>query len=187
MRAHATCFLLERSGVSRDFFTEGAKAPPMRYLITFSCYGAHLHGQASGSVDRDHNVYGNPIAEPSARRVAFESELMDQPPYLLNTVHRTTVLDALHQGCLRRGWSLWAAHVRTTHVHAVVESEDRPEMVMNALKSYASRSLNLLEAERKRWTRHGSTRWLWKDEDVQEAIRYVVLGQGEAMEVYLRE
>ena len=27
------------------------------------------------------------------------------------------------------------------------------------------------EPGRRRWARHGSTRWLWKDEDVREAIR----------------
>jgi len=30
---------------------------------------------------------------------------------------------------------------------------------------------------------HGSTRWLWKDEDDQKAICYVVSGQSEPMEV----
>jgi hypothetical protein len=65
-----------------------------------------------------------------------------------------------------------------------------PETVMNTLKSYASRSLNRLKIDppdRKRWARHGSTRWLWKDDDVQETIRYVVYGQGDPMEVYLAE
>jgi REP element-mobilizing transposase RayT len=100
------------------------------------------------------------------------------------------VLDTLHEVCAYRGWNLWAAHVRTNHVHVIVEADVRPENVMNALKSYASRSLNRLGtdgADRKRWARHGSTRWLWKDEDVQEAIRYVVSGQGEPMEVYLAD
>ncbi len=46
---------------------------------------------------------------------------------------------------------------------------------MQAFKSYSSRALNRAEPERKRWTRHGSTRWIWKDGDVQEAIRYVVI------------
>jgi len=71
-----------------------------------------------------------------------------------------------------------------------VEAEARPETVMNAFKSYASRALNRLgidEPDRKRWARHGSTLWLWKDEDAQEAIRYVVSGQGEPMEVYLTD
>jgi hypothetical protein len=58
-------------------------------------------------------------------------------------------------------------------------------MVMNTFKAYASRSLNHLgsdDPDRKRWARHGSTRWLWKE--VQAAIQYVVSGQGEPMEVY---
>jgi hypothetical protein len=72
----------------------------------------------------------------------------------------------------------------------VLEADASPEKVMNAFKSYASRGLNRLgidAPDRKRWARHGSTRWLWKDGDVQESIRYVVLGQGEPMEVHLAE
>jgi hypothetical protein len=71
-----------------------------------------------------------------------------------------------------------------------VEADVRPEKVMNAFKSYASRSLNRLGidgSDRKRWARHGSTRWLWTDDDVREFIRYVVSGQGEPMEVYVAE
>jgi hypothetical protein len=59
---------------------------------------------------------------------------------------------------------------------------------MSTFKSYASRSLNRLgidEPGRKRWARHGNTRWLWKDENVREVIRYVIEERGEAMEVYL--
>jgi hypothetical protein len=61
---------------------------------------------------------------------------------------------------------------------------------MNDFKSYASRSLNRLlhdGADRKRWARHGSTRWLWKDQDVREAIRYVVEEQGEPMAVFVAD
>jgi REP element-mobilizing transposase RayT len=108
--------------------------------------------------------------------------------YVLDRDRRVTVLGVLREVCLHHGWSLWAAHVRTNHVHAVVEADMRPEKVMHAFKAYASRSLNRLgidATERKRWARHGSTRWLWTDEDVQESVRYVVSGQGEPMEVYL--
>ena len=58
---------------------------------------------------------------------------------------------------------------------------------MNDLKSYASRCLNRLgldEPTRKRWARHGSTRWLWKPESVSAAIRYVVAEQGDPMAVF---
>ena len=37
---------------------------------------------------------------------------------------------------------------------------------------------------RKRWVRHGSTRWLWKRENVSAAIRYVVDEQGDPMAVF---
>ena len=61
---------------------------------------------------------------------------------------------------------------------------------MNELKSYASRELNRVCKDgpnRRRWARHGSTRWLWKDQDVQEAIRYVAEQQGEPMALFVAE
>jgi len=72
---------------------------------------------------------------------------MDQLPYVLDVHRRVTVLGALHEVCLHHGSSLWAAHVRTGHVHAVVDADMRPEKVMHAFKAYASRSLNRLEID----------------------------------------
>jgi REP element-mobilizing transposase RayT len=144
-----------------------------------------LHGE-SGAVDRRHNVFGTPFANPDTDRLAMKFELMDQAPYLLDRERRPVVLQSIRDVCSHRGWNLWAAHVRSNHVHTVVEAKIRPEPIMNTFKAYASRALNQLgcdERDRKRWARHGSTRWLAKDDQVQEAIRYVVQGQGEAMEV----
>jgi REP element-mobilizing transposase RayT len=124
------------------------------------------------------------------RRASRERDLMDQAPYLLDKVGRTVVLDAIREVCLRRAWSLLAAHVRTNHVHIVVEADAKPEKAMRDFKSYASRRLSESSAEepdRKRWVRHGSTRWLWNREDVAAAIRYVVEEQGEAMAVWVGE
>lgn len=115
---------------------------------------------------------------------------MKQAAYLLDRDGRAAVLAALGEVCLHCGWTLLAAHVRTNHVHVVVEAEVRPEKVMNDLKSYASRGLNRLGrdgSDRKRWAHHGSTRWLWKDQDVQKAIRYVVEEQGEPMAVFVAD
>jgi len=97
---------------------------------------------------------------------------MDQPPYTLDGESRAMVLQALAEVCSCRGWSLFAAQVRTNHVHAIVEAEVPPEKVMNDFKAYASRALNRREGAqpgRRRWARHGSTRWLWKDQDVRAA------------------
>jgi len=159
----------------------------MRYFITFSCYGCHLHGDESGSVDPRHNLPGSRLLEAHPQRAAAERQLMDQAPYFLDQVSRQTVLETLGNVCLHRGWNLLAAHIRTNHVHVIVEADVRPEKVMNDFKSYASRSLNRLksdESDRKRWARHGSTRWLWTDEDVKQAIQYVVEEQGEPMAVF---
>src|SRR5260370_39462075 len=141
----------------------------MRSFITFSCYGGHLHGHESVSVDLDHNLPGSRLLEAHQQRAAAERQLMDQPPYSLDPTCRGIVLEALGQVCLHRGWRLLAAHVRTTHVHVIVETDIRPERIMGDFKSYSSRSLNSLrsdQSDRKRWARHGSTRWLWTDKDV---------------------
>ena len=162
----------------------------MRYLITFTCYGARLHGDDEGSVDPGHNQPGNRLLDAQPGRVAAETARMDQAPYFLDGECRRAVLEAIREVCLHRGWNLWAAHVRTNHVHVVVEGDTAPERIMNDFKAYASRRLNLsgLDAPgRRRWSRHGSTRWLAADESVQEAIRYVVYGQGEPMAVFLAE
>ena len=108
-------------------------------------------------------------------------------PYLLDSVSGKAVLDAIREVCMHRNRTLLAAHVRSTHVHAVVGAEIQPEPIMNAFKSYASRRLNRQSPDkphRNRWARHGSTLWLWKDENVRQAIQYVVEEQGEAMAVF---
>jgi hypothetical protein len=103
---------------------------------------------------------------------------MDQPPYSMDEPRRTAVLSAMIDRC---------AHVRTNHIHLVIDSDATPERVMNDLKSFASRRLNELGldgADRKRWARHGSTRYLWKREDMPAALSYVLDKQGEQMAVY---
>jgi REP element-mobilizing transposase RayT len=159
----------------------------MIYLTTFSCYGRHLHGAESGSVDRKHNVPGTPILERDSSRMSAERECMDQPPYDLDQLRRDAVLEAMQEVCAHRGWSLLAAHVRTSHVHAVVEAEIPPERIMGDFKVYASRRLNLMgvdDAHRRRWARHGSTRWLWEPRHVSAAIQYVFAEQGNAMSAF---
>ena len=159
----------------------------MTYLITFACYGCHLHGDPEGSVDRKHNQPGSPLVEPCPKRVSVERRLMNQPPYRFDARCRQALLASIVDSCSQQNWSLLAAHVRTNHVHLVVKSEARPERIMNDLKSYASGCLNRLgldEPVRKRWARHGSTRWLWEPENVSAAIRYVIDEQGERMAVF---
>ena len=162
----------------------------MRYFITFACYGTRLHGDESGSVDRRHNLVGSRRLEPDAQRVLAERREMLQDPDVLDPAGRAVVMAAIQRHCAHRGWNLLAAHVRSNPVHVLVEAESRPERIMNEFKSYASRELNRLGSDRpdrKRWARHGSTRWLWKDEDVRHAPQYVIDEQGEPMALFVAE
>ena len=106
----------------------------------------------------------------------------------MDGARRAIVLQAIQGVCEFKGWQLNAVHVRTTHVHVIVDTEQRPELVMNSFKAYASRALTAagLDArENRRWSRHGSTRYLWTRDDIEAAVAYVVDGQGAPMAVYV--
>ena len=163
------------------------KPIPLAYLITFTCYGVRLHGDESGSVDRDHNLHGTPFLSPNPARVRSETRRAKQKPHILDRSGRTRVLEALREMCSHRGWTLLAVHVRTQHVHMVLSAEEAPEKVLQDAKKYSSRALNRAgreELDQRRWTRHGSTRYLWKPESVGAAIHYVAREQGEPMAVW---
>jgi len=155
------------------------------YLLTWTTYGAWLHGRAPRSVDRAHNVPGKEFLPANPRREAARQAAMRQPPYLLDGPRRTVVLRTIIEVAAHRKWRLWAAHVRTNHLHVVVAAADRPEKVMSDLKAWASRRLREAfgeEADRDRWTQHGSTRWLNDEAALASAIEYVLDHQGDPME-----
>ena len=164
----------------------GWVSTPLAYLITFSCYGARLHGEDKATVDRNHNIPEGRHVPEDRRRARAEARLMSEPPYRLNPQARELTLHAVQEVCAHKGWSLYAAHVRGNHVHIVVAAKQPPEVMMSTFKSYATRALKGIEApsRTKRWSRHGSTRWLWKTEEVKEAVSYVLHGQGEPMACY---
>ncbi len=160
---------------------------PLAYFITYHTYGSWLPGDVDGSVDHAHNVFGSPMLPPDPGREAQARARMDQPAYTLDAERQAIVLQAIQEVSAYRGWSLFAVHVRTNHVHIVVYANQAPERVMTDFKAYASRKLNaggFDGPECKRWTRHGSTRYLWHANHIEAAIRYVVHEQGEALAVY---
>ena len=159
----------------------------MAYLITFACYGARLHGDQAGSVDRQHNVPGSDFLPPDARRLSIEQRQMRQSAYRLDKPSRAIVLKAIVESRSHKGWSVLAVHVRRNHIHVVVRAQETAEKMLNHFKSYASRALNRTDKERRRrirWSRHGSTPYLWKSEHVRAAMEYVIHGQGERMAVW---
>ena len=87
----------------------------------------------------------------------------------------------MREVCHYRKYLLRAINVRTNHAHAVVSAVLEPEPILDAFKTYSTRALRragLMPARTKPWARHGSTVYLWKEQDVAKAVEYVLLGQG---------
>ncbi|MHC4695890.1 MAG: transposase [Planctomycetota bacterium] len=155
------------------------------YLITFTTYGTWLHGDKRGAVDRDHNAYGAPFLRPDASRKSAATKRTTKDSVVLNAERRRVVHRTVEQVCEHRGWTLHAVNVRSNHVHVVVSAPECPERVMNALKSWATRKLvgsGLIKRGTAVWTRHGSTRYLWKPRDLLSACEYVSEQQGVDLE-----
>ena len=153
---------------------------PLAYFITFTTYGTWLQGRDPGWVDRQHNEYGTPILEGDAERESAQRAKMRQPEYRLDEPRRAIVLKTILEVAAHRQWRVLAVHVRTNHVHVVVSAAAKPEKVISRRLREALGE----EADRDRWTQHGSTKYLWSEESVAEKVDYVVRGQGEPMAVY---
>ena len=75
-----------------------------------------------------------------------------------------------NESCSRRG--SWGGYAR----------EDDAQL--QVLRSRALNDFVVDAPGRKRWARHGSTRWLRERDGIAAAIRYVVYEQGTSMAVY---
>jgi len=166
----------------RQGAAKGQADCPLAYLVTFRCYGTWLHGDARGSVDRNHNVHDTPLVSPDRRLLARRAAMLKAEPVFLEPAHRVVVEQTLRDVSAFHGWTLHAVNVRTNHVHAVVSAACAPERVLNAWKSWSTRRLReagLVSSSRRMWSRHGSTRYLWSEESLNQACLYVEEGQGE--------
>ncbi|MCX6645358.1 MAG: transposase [bacterium] len=163
---------------------------PLAYHISYTCYGTKLHGSSSGSVYRSNAQYGTPYLRPDPYWERREMLSMKQPPYLLDPPRRELVYKAIIEVCLYRNWDLIGLHVRSTHIHALVSANTEPEKIMKDFKAYSSRALNnsgFDTKDRRRWTRHGSTEYLWNEREMENVLNYIVHMQGEPMKLYVRE
>jgi hypothetical protein len=154
-------------------------------FISWTCYGQWLHGDERGSVDPEHNSVDTPCLPNDQSREIAERERMSQPAYQMDVERRRVVLTAIQNVCIHRGWAPRAIHVRAKHIHIVVSGDQTPERMMNDFKTDASRALNAAgfdDRNRKRWTRHGSTRYDNDEQYLNAAINYVLNKQGVPMQ-----
>src|SRR2546423_10186376 len=86
----------------------------LTYLITFACYGCHLHGDPAGSIDRKHNLPRQPACgrrfEAGFRRMPVDepAALLYGPKspgrraYLTSLTLRTAKLDTARRSCTQQ-------------------------------------------------------------------------------------
>ena len=168
---------LSRTGCGRL-----ARVPndPLAYFITFRTYGTWLPGDGRGTMDRNHNKRGEPpLSRDDFRRESARRKLAGVP-VTLSPIARICVDASVRETCLSRGWQLHALNVRTNHVHLTVSAEVTPERVMEAAKAWATRRLReagLATPDAPVWSRHGSTKRLWREAELEAATEYVMNGQ----------
>ncbi|MEX0782672.1 MAG: transposase [Dehalococcoidia bacterium] len=154
---------------------------PLAYLITWTCYGARLHGDARGTVDVQHNQAGTAFVPPNLMREQFERSRMTQDPFMLTKPRRTVIRHAINETARASAWRVLCVNVRTNHVHVVLETVAEPARARNSLKSWCTRRMReagLAARDAKVWAEGGSARFLWTPEAVEKASHYVMFEQG---------
>lgn len=160
---------------------------PLGYLITLRCYGTWLHGDNRSSVDRHgHNIYGTPRLAPNPGLERSRRRLLKHKPVLLSHEQRAVIENAIREVCRNRNYLLLAVNARTNHVHAVVSAQLKPEPIVGAFKSYATRRLReagLIGMDVSPWVRGKSAKRLWRPRNLSRAINYVLYCQGDILYV----
>lgn len=157
----------------RDQLQTADERKPIAYFITFRCYGTWLHGDERESVDPSHNSWGEPRLLPNPARESSARNRQSQQQVLLTSAMRQVVDTAIREMC---NYRLHEINARSNHVHFVITADRDPEFVMNSAKSYATRALNdrkLISKGTKPWARHGSTVYLWDEDELLRACEYV--------------
>ncbi|HZW08997.1 MAG TPA: hypothetical protein VFF69_03760 [Phycisphaerales bacterium] len=152
---------------------------PLGYLLTWTTYGTWLHGDERGSVDDEHNAYGQPFARPDEARRSARYEQLAGEPFALSPEAREIVRHTIREHCGIRKWRLHEVNVRTKHVHAVVWAPEEPGVVLAQFKGCCTRALRragLAGQTQTVWTEKGSKKYLWNEESLARA--YVCDGQG---------
>jgi hypothetical protein len=118
----------------------------LAYLLTFSTYGTHLPGSEKGWVDWQHRIPGSPLRTGNPQRETYWRSRLNESPWVLDADAPELVLRSTLSVCEHRNWIAHAIHVRSTHVHAVIGGDVKPERMLSDLKAYATRTVRFQQA-----------------------------------------
>jgi hypothetical protein len=142
-------------------------------------YGTRLHGDPRGTVDRQHNQYGEPVLSYDEHRWEREQSLLKFPLVVFKRDEMMVVESLLPAICQRGGWIHRTGACGPDHVHEVLASPNDPATVRRLLKRWLgqelSRVLRPLPGGATWWAECGSIRWIFEEDDdyLANAMRYV--------------
>jgi REP element-mobilizing transposase RayT len=145
------------------------------YFITWTTYGTWMPGDPRGWRKR---IGGPQLPCPLLEN--WCKKQMKGDAVLLRQIDRETVDDACREHCQHRGWDLKAVNARSNHVHVVVIADKNPQKVRDQLKANCTRRLRSQPqplVQVKTWTKGGDCEVLESDDDLFEAVVYVLEGQ----------
>jgi len=149
---------------------------PIAYFLTWTCYGTWLHGDPRGSVDRDHNQYGEAFVRPDPKREESARRRMQSEPVRLNDRQRQLVNREIVRVCEYFSWHVIELAVLSNHVHIVLQAPDcKINDALAKLKRYTTRKMHAegFYTGQRLWTRSGSTRYLFTEQNIEAAAKYV--------------
>jgi REP element-mobilizing transposase RayT len=157
---------------------------PLAYFITFTTHGTWLHGDAKTSVTRVGGI--SKLLTPNEPLYLLRKKQLSHSPVELEEKQRTIVLDTILQHCSLKQWRLYAAHVRSNHVHTVIQAEHPIDAVMTGLKIWSTRKLSENGyVYTKVWTVGGSKRFIFSENKLREKMHYVIYEQGIMMQYHI--
>jgi len=170
--------------MKRDYVEFQDRSIPIGYFITFRTFGSWLHGDKRGSMDRrSFNRFGGSARPPNESLRKSDLKMSRSSAFRMNKRQRQITESAIAQVCTYMTVALYALNARSNHVHVVVSCAGyKPEKLMTAFKAYSTRALRsagVVSGSDKLWSRHGSTKYLWTAEQINEAVAYVKYEQGE--------
>ncbi len=145
---------------------------PLAYFITWTVYGTHLQGAATGW-----RKYGKGDMPPQPLLEAWRADRLKYPIQLLDDYGRCTVESMIAKHCAIRSWHLWIANARSNHVHAVVTANShRGDTVRDQMKANCTTALrehDVVFQNRPVWSVGGDWRCVNSEEELYRVIEYV--------------
>ncbi|PNY36788.1 hypothetical protein C2E31_11080 [Rhodopirellula baltica] len=144
---------------------------PIAFFITWTVYGTFLQGDSRWWRKRQAGQQ-----PPQPHLTQWHRDRLNHEVILLNQQHRDAVETGITKHCEYRGWKLWVANPRTTHVHVVVTAADYSgETVRDQLKANGTRAIRQIDDQfinRPVWTTSGDVRFVKSEDELARVIEY---------------